>query len=99
MNREASNTRDEKERQPEYQRSTEIIVGYPNSIEINLVPANELKHYDLFNWLALLVAPISVGFWTAYFTLPDHSKSILWSSSVFSLLAITFIGLEIHYRR
>jgi len=49
-------------------RETKVIVQMPNEIEIGLVQANELKHYELFQWLAILLLPIAVGFWTAYFT-------------------------------
>lgn len=80
-------------------KSTEIIVGYPNEIKIDLVPANELKHYELFNWLTTLFAPIAVGFWTAYFTVPGYSSSIFWSAVIFSAGALLFIGIAFNYRR
>ncbi len=80
-------------------KSTEIVVGYPNEIKIDLVPANELKHYELFNWLATLFAPIAVGFWTAHFTIPGYSSSVFWSAVIFTVVALLFIVIAFYYQR
>lgn len=77
---------------------TKIIVGMPNEVEISLVQANELRHYELFQWLVTLLLPIAVGFWTAYFA-GIKNQELLWSASVFTGISILFVILAYEYRK
>jgi len=77
---------------------TKVIVLMPNEIEIELVQANELRHYELFQWLVVLLLPVAVGFWTAYFT-GDGKPELLWSASVFTIISGLFIFSAYKYRK
>ncbi len=78
---------------------TMVEVHMPSCIEIELVQGNELRHYEMFQWLVALLAPLAVGFWTAYFTTLSKPPELWWSALVFSLLSALFIGLAWNYRR
>lgn len=79
-------------------RETKVIVQMPNEIEIELVQANELKHYELFQWLVALLLPIAVGFWTAYFT-GNKRLELFWSALVFLVISGLFGFLAYRYRK
>lgn len=79
-------------------KDTKVIVKFPSSIEVSLVPANELKHYERFQWLVAFLAPIAVGFWTGYFVSNGSNKSLLFSATIFSLVALLFIALALRQR-
>ncbi|RJQ36702.1 hypothetical protein C4552_02300 [Candidatus Parcubacteria bacterium] len=66
---------------------------------MELVQANELRHYELFQWLVALIAPIAVGFWTAYAIEPSQPLALWWSACVFTTLTVLFLGLALYYRR
>lgn len=78
---------------------TEVIVSYPDKLELSMVQANELKHYELFQWLVTILLPIAVGFWTAYVTLEKKSSALVWSASIFTIISGLFIGLAFYYRK
>ena len=78
---------------------TKVIVGFPDSININLVPANELQHYERFQWLVVMLLPIATGFWTACFTINEAPKSLSWSAAMFSAVSLLFIVLAYLSRR
>lgn len=61
---------------------TNVIVRMPDKVEIILVQANELKNYELFQWLIILLAPIASVFWTAYFV-EDKNLVLIWSAIIF----------------
>lgn len=69
---------------------TKIVIGMPIQIEIDLVPANEVKLYERFQWLVTLFLTIGVGFLTAYFSGPQN-KALLWSAIIFCSVSILFI--------
>lgn len=79
---------------------TQVEVSFPDKISVELVQANELRHYELFQWLVAITAPIAVGFWTAYFASSDPDKSaMLWSALAFSAITLLFLGFAIFFRR
>ncbi|MDO8561136.1 MAG: hypothetical protein Q7R91_02890 [bacterium] len=80
-------------------RETKVVVGFPDKIGIELVQANELRHYELFQWLVILVAPIAVGFWTAYVAEPLRPNALWWSALAFSGFTVIFIAFAVYYRR
>ncbi len=73
-------------------RKTKVIIGLPDSIETELVQANEIKHYELFHGLLTLFLPIAAGFWTAYFT-GNKGDGILFSALAFLGASILFFVL------
>lgn len=78
---------------------TKVIVSYPDKLELSMVQANELKHYELFQWLVTLLLPVAVGFWTAYFTLETKSPELKWSAIIFTLTSLLFIILSYFSRK
>ena len=83
----------------ENSKKTKVIVKFPDKLELAMVQANELKHYELFNWLVVLLAPIASGFWTAYVIDKTKSAPLWWSALIFTAITILFIGLAIVHRR
>ncbi len=68
---------------------TKVTVRLPNEVSVELVQANELRHYEVFTWLAGLLATLAAGFWNE--NIP--------SAIVFIILACLFFGMAIYYRR
>ncbi len=77
---------------------TQVEVNLPSCVQIDLVQANELRHYEIALWLGSLFTSASVGFWTAYLTTSTSSVILFWISIVFSLFTLVFIGVAWHYR-
>ncbi len=80
------------------ENDTTVEVHFPDKISIELVQANELRHYEIFSWLASLVATIAVGFWTAYFT-TFKSEQLFWTAVAFSVIFAASFCAAIYYRR
>ena len=78
---------------------TKIEVGFPDKLELQMVQANELRHYELFQWLVSLLSAIAVGFWTGFVVEGNSSRIILTSASVFSAVSVLFFVLSILKRR
>ena len=70
--------------------NTHVVVAMPDTIEIELVQANELKNYEIYQWLVTLLAPTAAGFWTAYASDPNHSRALSASALAFTLFSILF---------
>jgi membrane protein YdbS with pleckstrin-like domain len=83
----------------EMANDTKVTVQFPKEIGIELVQANELRHYELFQWLVILLAPIAIGFWTGYAVEPVKSAALAWSGAIFALVSILFIILAFIYRQ
>src|SRR3989338_10675510 len=81
------------------QKDTLVEVHFPDKINIELVQANELRHYEIFTWSASLLATIAVGFWTAYFTTNPKSNQLLWTAIAASIVFAASLGVAIYYRR
>ena len=79
--------------------NTRVVVSFPDKLELSLVQANELKHYELFQWLVTILLPIAIGFWTAYFTLERKFAPLFWSALVFTAISGLFIGLAYRSRK
>jgi magnesium-transporting ATPase (P-type) len=79
-------------------KETSVIVSFPDKLEIQMVQANELQHYEIFQWLATLFASIASGFWTAFFTL-DMLNSFLWIATICTLVFFLFVALAYFYRK
>ena len=77
---------------------TRVVIKMPAEIKIDLVQANELKHYELFQWLVILLLPIASGFWTAYFT-NGKKAELLWSALAFTVISLLFVVLAYWYRK
>ena len=80
-------------------KDTVVEVHFPDKISIELVQANELRHYEIFTWSASLLATIAVGFWVAYFTTNPQSQQLFWVAIAFSLVFIFSLAVAIYYRR
>lgn len=78
--------------------STTVEVHLPECVQIDLVQANELRHYEIFLWIGSLFASASAGFWTAFATTSPNSKILLLVSLVFTLFTGVFIWAAFHYR-
>src|SRR3989344_6449655 len=80
------------------QKDTLVEVHFPDKINIELVQANELRHYEIFTWSASLLATIAVGLWVGYFTTGPKSNQLLWTAIAFSILFLVSLGMAIYYR-
>lgn len=80
-------------------KNTKVIVSFPDNISINLVQANELKHYELFLWLVTILTPIAAGFLIAYLTDGTKNNGLLFSTIAFAFISILFVLLAISYRK
>lgn len=80
-------------------KDTTVEVRFPDKISIELVQANELRHYEIFTWSASLLATIAVGFWTAYFTTNPKSDQLLWTAIAASVVFAVSLVIAIYYRR
>lgn len=78
---------------------TTVEVRFPDKISIELVQANELRHYEIFSWFSSLVATIAVGFWTAYFTTSPRSNQLFWTALAFTIIFVVSLSIAIYYRR
>lgn len=78
---------------------TVVEVHYPDRISIELVQANELRHYEIFTWSASLLATIAVGFWTAYFTTTPKSSELFWTAVAFTIVFGVSMWAAIYYRK
>lgn len=88
-----------KEEKPKgIKNNTKVVVSMPDEVKIELVQANELRHYELFQWLVALLLPVAAGFWTAYFT-GEKKPELLWSAVIFTLLSGVFVFLAVWYRK
>ncbi len=80
-------------------QGTKIAITFPDKIQVDLVPANDLKLYERFQWLIVLLAPISASFFTAYFTDVNKTDSLLWSAIIFAIVSIIFIFFAFSHRK
>ena len=87
------------EKEVSNKKDTVVEVHFPDKISIELVQANELRHYEIFTWSASLLATIAVGFWTAYFTTNPKSDQLLWTAIAASIVFAASLGVAIYYRR
>lgn len=78
---------------------TLVEIHFPAKISIELVQANELRHYEIFSWFTSLIATIAVGFWVAYFTTNPRSGQLFWTAVAFSSIFVFSLGMTIYYRR
>ncbi len=76
-----------------------VELRLPDKISIELVQANELRHYEIFTWSASLLATIAVGFWIAYFTTSPKSGQLFWTAMAASMVFAVALLVAIHYRR
>lgn len=79
-------------------QTTNIEIRMPSCIQIDLVQANELRHYEVALWLGFLFSSAAVGFWTAYLTTNSGSKILLSVSIAFTAFTVIFIWVALHYR-
>ncbi len=80
-------------------KDTVVNIHFPDEINIELVQANELRHYEIFSWSTSLIATIATGFWTAYFTTDPKSNQLLWTAIAASIIFAVSLYVAIYYRR
>ena len=78
---------------------TEVIIGLPQTITLELVPANELRSYEKYQWLTSPLSSIAVGFWTAFFTVEINTGPLLFSALTFTATSLLFIVLSYQQRK
>jgi hypothetical protein len=78
--------------------SMKVEVAFPECVHIELVQANDLKHYEIFLWLVSLALSTASGFWVSYSTVIPRSGILLGTSLVFSVLTIVFGWVAYYYR-
>lgn len=84
-------------------QDTQVVVSFPDEVKISFVQANEVRYYELFQWLALIFAPIAARFWTAVFTLPASAgvstAGLVWSALAFTAAALLLVGIAFYHRK
>lgn len=74
-----------------------VEVAFPECVHIELVQANDLKHYEIFLWLVSLAASTASGFWVSFSSAP-FNKVLLGTSIAFSSFVIIFGYVAYYYR-
>lgn len=74
-----------------------VEVSFPGCVHVELVQANDLKHYEIFIWLCSVFASASSGFWVSFAT-TSLSKVLFATSLIFSLFTIGFGWTAYYYR-
>ena len=77
--------------------SMKIEVSFPESVHIDLVQANDLRHYEIFLWLGTLFASAATGFWVSLAT-TSFNKVLLAASITFSVFTLIFGIVAYKYR-
>lgn len=77
--------------------SMKVEVAFPECVHIELVQANDLKHYEIFLWLVSFSATTASGFWVSFAT-TNFNKALLGSSLAFSFLTLAFAATAYYYR-
>lgn len=83
-----------------HKQETLVQIHMPAKVDVELVQANELRHYEISFALFSLLFSLASGFWTAYF-LADKQQptgAVLASSIVFSVLTVLFFALALYQR-
>jgi len=65
-----------------------VEIKSPAKISINLVQANEIRHYGIFSFIASMFLSAAVGFWTASFNI--EGAVLKWVAGVFSVFSLGF---------
>ncbi len=77
---------------------TQVEINLPAYIQIDLVQANELRHYEFALWIGSLFGSAAASFWTACLTASTGAFLLLWVSIVFSLFTIVFMWMAKYFR-
>ncbi len=77
--------------------SMKVEVAFPECVHIELVQANDLRHYEIFLWLVSLSASTASGFWVSFASIP-FNKALFGSSIAFTVLTLVFGGTAAYYR-
>jgi ABC-type methionine transport system permease subunit len=78
--------------------SMKVEVSFPECVHIELVQANDLRHYEIFLWLVSLSASTAAGFWVSFATMVPMSKVLFGTSLAFSIMTLVFAGVAYYYR-
>jgi len=78
--------------------SMKVEVSFPECVHIELVQANDLKHYEIFLWIVSISASTASGFWVSFATVSPMSKVLFGTSFAFSLMTLIFGGVAYYYR-
>lgn len=82
---------------PKTMDAMKVEVAFPECVHIELVQANDLKHYEIFLWLFSLALSVAAGFWVAFVTTP-FNKVLLSTSLAFTAVALGFAWAAYYYR-
>ncbi len=77
--------------------SMKVEVAFPECVHIELVQANDLKHYEIFLWLISFAGSTASGFWVSFASTP-FNKALFGSSVAFTVLTLVFAGVAVYYR-
>ncbi|HCC06179.1 TPA: hypothetical protein DEP94_02390 [Candidatus Nomurabacteria bacterium] len=77
--------------------SMKVEIAFPECVHIELVRANDIRHYEIFLWLISLSMSVSSGFWVSFATTP-FNKVLLAVSLSFTLFTLVFGAVAYYYR-
>ncbi len=86
-----------KESEKTMTESMKVEVAFPECVHIELVQANDLKHYEIFLWLVSFSASTASGFWVSFASVA-FNKALFGSSIAFSFLTAIFASTAYYYR-
>lgn len=83
------------------QEDTSVNVMLPSELHIELVQANEIRNYEIFQVLTTITATLGAGFVTSYFLTESSAgrNGLGFSAITFGVMAIVFILLAWKYRK
>lgn len=83
------------------QEDTSVNITLPSELHIELVQANEIRNYEIFQWLTTITTTVAAAFGTSYFLVEKITEKnvLLWSTALFIIMSIIFIYLAYIYRK
>jgi len=89
-----------KELENKGEEETKVVIELPSYLHVELVQANEVRNYEIFQWLATGAVSAAIGFWTT-FVLSDSSvkSGTFFSAVLFSISTGILIYLTFRHRR
>jgi hypothetical protein len=80
------------------ENETLVEVSSPTVIKIELVQANDLRHYEFMLWFATIFSTTAASFWTAYLTSSTKDNILFWTGVASTIVTFTFFGGAYYYR-
>lgn len=78
-------------------KNMEVHIAFPECVQIELVQANDVKHYEMFGGFGSLFSTAASGFWVSYITTqPNNVLKVI--SLIFTVFTLIFYSIAFRYR-